>query len=165
MAWQEDMREVLRVLIDDMVTPYRNTDANLERVLAVACMQVLQELSFSQVFTVNIAQGTISPDPTLAASKEESLVNLVCLKAACILDRAAASKTSSKAFLIKDGNSTYDNRSISQDKIKLLDKNWCAEYAKAKEEHERLYSTTGAVTGKMVLTPFRLYARSFYYRD
>lgn len=155
MSWSEVMIEMTRVLIDDMGATPVNSDGNLERLLVVSAFQVVQQCSFDTTFTVDIEAQTISPDPTAEATKSDSFVNLVCLRAACILDRSQASTAAKKAFVVKDGGSHYDARDVAKHRVALLEKGWCKVY-----NEERLAYESGQtkVAGAVVMTPFRLYA-------
>jgi hypothetical protein len=155
MAWQDDMIEVLRVLVNDLDSPPTYSDDKLERVLVVAALQVLQEVSFSQAFAVSLARGTIAPDPTAAATADESFVNMTCLKAACIMDRSSAIVAANRAVSAREGGSSFDLTGIFAAKVALLEKGWCAVYEDAKFEYKL---GRVAVAGAAVMTPFRLYA-------
>lgn len=158
MAWQDDMVAVLRVLINDLdETNYTYSDERLETVLITSAMQVKGESSFLQTYTVNIANETISPDPTLSDTLDDAFTNLVTLKAACIIERGSVAQSASQAIAVKDGTSSIDLRGVAQGKLELLKQGWCAVYEDAKWEHQRGGSGQG-VAGEAVLTPFRVYA-------
>jgi len=162
MAWDTEMIEILRVLVNDMGDTPSYSNERLRRVLVVAALQVSGELSFSHDFKVKIEQPSIIPDPTdeEGGSRDESFINLCCLKAACIIDRGAAILAAKQAIAIKDGSSAIDLRGNLQGKLKLLEKGWCAVYEDAKIEY--LTSHSGGIAGAAVMTPFRLYARGGY---
>lgn len=155
MAWEDDMPEILRVMVNDLEDTPTYSDEKLLRVLVVAAFQVLRELTFAQTYTVNIQNQTISPDPTASATLEESFVNLVTIKAACILDRGSAVTAASRAISVRDGGSAVDLRGVFGANLKLLEKGWCAVY-----EQEKLAYQAGQtrVAGAAVMTPFRVYA-------
>ena len=158
MAWQDDMNSILRVLIsdDDEVEADRTfSDDKLERVLIVAAFQVSYELDFDNTYVINIANSTISPDPTLTATKDESFTNLVTLKAACILDRGSANIAANRAIAVKDADSAIDLRRIFISKLELLKQGWCAVYEDTKLEYQM---SSNQVAGAAVMTPFRLFA-------
>lgn len=155
MAWQDDMTEVLRVLVNDTEDTPTYSDDKLERVLVVASFQVLLQLKFSQDYKVNISNRTITPDPTATATKDESFVNLATLKAACIVDHGAAIIAAQRAIAVKDGGSSVDLRGVFQGKFALLEKGWCAVFDTEKFEYQ---AGLVRVAGAVILTPFRLYA-------
>jgi hypothetical protein len=85
------------------------------------------------------------------------------LKAACIIDRGAASIAAKQAIRVHDGNSSIDLRGAMIGKIALLKAGgWCAVYEDAKLEYQ-----TGQVriAGAAIMSPFRLYAQGYSSQD
>lgn len=159
MAWQDDMVEILRVMVNDMDTTQTYTDDKLLRVLVVSCFQVISELQFAQTYTVSISNQTLSPDPTVEGTTDQSFVNLVTQKAACVIDRGSAIIAASRAISVRDGGSSVDLRGVFQGKLALLEKGWCAVYADTKLEYQM---NGAAVAGAVVMTPFRVYAKDVF---
>lgn len=158
MAWEDDMLTMLRVLVNDQAeTTY--SESSLLKTLVVAAFQVNQELDFTYDFVVSISNETIQPDPTATATKDESFVNLTCLKAACLIDRGSAMVAANRAIAVRDGSSAIDLRGVIQSKLKLLEKGWCAVYEDAKFEYQK---DQHSVAGAIVMTPFRMYAQGGY---
>lgn len=159
MAWQDEMTAILRTLIGDLdATVY--TDDRLQTVLAVAAFQVLRELSFSTAYTISVGGVSISPDPTLTATLDDSFTNLTCLKAAAITDKGSAIQATRRAISVKDGSSAIDLRGPLQGWLAMLEKGgWSAIYDKAKLE----YQLGQSIAGVAVMTPFRTYASSYYF--
>ncbi len=159
MAWQDDMTELLRVMVNDMDTPQAYSDDKLLRVLMVGAFQVLQQLTFNNSYSISIANQTITPDPTVTAFYDPSFINLVTMKAACIIDRGAAIVAAQRAISVRDGGSAVDLRGVFQGKLALLEKGWCAVYEDARLEYQ---AGKVRVAGALVMTPFRLYAQGGY---
>lgn len=86
MYWQGVMIPMLRVLIDD--NPYSGTyvykDTRLVETLVVAAMFVTQEITFSNKYDINVIDSSITPDPY--ELNDKLFMNMVVLKAACIID-------------------------------------------------------------------------------
>jgi hypothetical protein len=162
MAWQDELVPTVRVMVGDLdETAPAYSDDRLEQLVALAAKQVAAEgMVFNQAFAGSVADSTIAPDPTLAATRDDSFANLVTLKAVCILDQSDARVAANRAILVKDGSSAIDLSKVSAEKLRLLDKGWCAVYADAKFEYQSL--RTSAVAGAVILTPFRLYAQGSY---
>lgn len=160
MAWQDDMVEILRNLIGDTGATEVYTDAQLERVLLVAAFQVLQELDFDNDYSVSISGETLTPDPTDVDTQDDTFVNLVTMKAACIADQGSAVVAAGRAIAVRDGSSSVDLRSVFKSKLDLLKQGWCAVYKDSKRE----YQMGAGVAGAMVMGPFRLYAYGRSYR-
>ncbi len=155
MAWQDVMLGLLRPMVNDMAsTTY--TDDTLEQVLVAAAFQVLREpLAFDYAYVADIENVDIIPDPTDADSQDDGFVNLVAIKAACIVDTGSAAGAATQAIMVKDGASMIDLRGNLAGKLALLRQGWCATYKDAKfEKQSQSVDTAGAA----VMTPFRLYA-------
>ena len=60
----------------------------IKQVVVVAAMNVNREVSFTETYSVDIVNETISPDPTVESSLDNDFTALVALKAACILDQS-----------------------------------------------------------------------------
>ena len=86
MAWAATMTQLLRAVIYDLgSTSY--TDARLQTLLINAAQLINSEMDFSTTYTVDIINETLSPDPTLTATKDDDFFNLNVLKAACLVDQ------------------------------------------------------------------------------
>jgi hypothetical protein len=160
MAWDDEMLTTLRVLIGDLAATPTNSDDALLQVLVVAARQVGLEMSFASPFVADVLNVSITPDPTAAATPDDSYVNLACLKAACIMDRSAATNASSQAIKVVDGRSAVDLTGIANYRTRLLQKGgWCTVY-----EDQRIAYMSGQVrlAGAAVMTPFRAFAQGYY---
>lgn len=161
MAWQAELDILLRVLINDTETPQSFSNSRLEQVIVVAGRLVVQELDFSIAYSMDVVNISITPDPTdtVGSTRNDSFINLVCAKAACIVDRGSALKAASQAIRVKDGASEVDLRDTFKAKLALLNKGWCAVYEDMKDEY--IVSQTGVVVGAAILSPFRAYADAY----
>jgi hypothetical protein len=157
MAWQDEMTEVLRVMLNDLSSTPEFADEALQRVLVVAAGQVTVAMKFSQVFVADRVNRDITPDPTddIGGTRDESFINLVTLKAGAIIDRGAARLAATQGIVIRDGSSMVDLRGQLGGQLKLLDKGWNAVY---EEEALKYQAGQVRVAGAAVLGPFRLFA-------
>lgn len=156
MAWQDEMVPMLRVMVND-ISSVTYVDDTLEQTLVVAAFQVKNDLAEFQFF-VDMANVSISPDPTIGISKDDSFVNLVCIKAACIIDTGSAALAATQAIYVKDGTSTIDLRGSLEGRLALLSKGWCSIFKDARMSYQ-MQSLEAA--GSVVMTPFRLFASSY----
>lgn len=152
MAWNTELPTLLRTLIGDLDATSYTTD-RLKQILVVAAFQVLQELTFEQTYVADFSAITLAPDPTVDP-KDESLSNLMCLKAAAIMDRNSAMLAVRRAVSLRDGSSAIDLRGQAEGWLKLLDKGWGAVYDQAKLEYQL---GQVPVAGRAIMTPFRTY--------
>jgi len=155
--WQAEMITLLRVLVDDLSSPYTYTDGRMTQVLAIAAQLVTAELNFPYDFQVNIQALTITPNPTdRTGTRDDNFINLVCIKAACLIERGESRKSVGQSIAIRDGSSSIDLRGSMDGRLKLLEKGWCAVYEDTKLEYQA--SRNGAIAGAAIMTPFRVFA-------
>ncbi len=158
-SWETDCIELLRNLINDVDEPQRFTDDRLTRVLVVAAFQLLRSADFSQTFIVDISQQLISPDPTDrdGGTNDENFVNLMCLKAACIIDSGSAILAAQKAFSVKDMVTQVDLRDVATSTLALLEKGYCADFDEILTDY---LSGDGSISAA-VMSPFRTRNRNY----
>ena len=161
MAWTTDMVTILRYIIDDVDSTQTYADSRLETLIVTAAQLTKEDVTFSKTYTLNIASATISPDPT-DDTRDDGFINLVCLKAACLLAGAEFKTEASKGIMVRDGSASIDTRGVSQSK-----KDWrdhiCENYAKA----ERDFKTGNSKVGEAIVGPYRNFAnqRGLHPRD
>lgn len=158
-TWHVDSVELLRNLIGDVEDTPIYSDERLTRVLIAAAFQLTRELSFEQEFVVSISGQTITPDPTDidGGTSNPDFINLMVIKAACIIDTGSAISAANNAFAGKDKQTSWDFKGKAQSTLALLEKGWCAAYKMALDDY--LYGNNtlcAAVTG-----PFRAYSKNF----
>ena len=127
------------------------TDERLKELIATAARLVIQEVDFDTVYEVSILKRSIDPDPL--GVPDESFVNLVALKAACILDtgtlRTEALKSGVKITQEKTTIETV-NRIAGFKEVMAM--GWCKAYQLAKEEYE---TDDSVIAGHAIMTPIR----------
>lgn len=154
--WPIELIEILRVLTNDIEEPPEISENALRRVIMVAALQVTQELNLRNKYKVNVATERIIPDPTVEASRDEGFINMVALKAACIIDRGNAMQAANEAIKVVSGKHSFDLSDKVAGKLAILKQGWCSAYDQTKLEYLNYEAT--AVAGQFVMTPFRLYA-------
>lgn len=145
---------LIRHLINDLVSPYKYDDDRLIELLIVSAQFVNQEVSFTTEYTIDLDELTLCPDPTNRSTRDDSMINLMTLKACCILDQSdarQAAKTGGIAVRDTIGLS-IDTRGKVAAYLKLLEMGYCKAYAEAKLEYELDRS---AVAGRAILSPFK----------
>ena len=152
-TWQAEMTTLLRVLIDDIGSTQTYADKRLVHVLAVAAQLVATEFNFK----VDVQALTIEPSPVdRDSTRDENFINLVCIKAACLIDRGETRRSVGQGIAIRDGSSSIDLRGSMDGRLKLLEKGWCAVYEDTKLEYQA--SRNGTIAGAAIMTPFRVFA-------
>lgn len=160
MSWQTEMTRILRHMIFDLNTPPTYADSRLQEALVVAAQLVVQDLDFSQQFVPDLDLLDIQPDPTLRVgvppTRDDSFINLTCMKAACMTDRGQASQAIAQAVTVRDGSSLIDLRAIAEGRIAILNKGgWCAAFDEARTQY---LLSKSHVAGAAVMGPFRVWA-------
>lgn len=114
----------VRHLIDDTDdTDYEYSDNRLSTLIFVAASFVNSDIRAS--YTLNLCNQTISPAP------DSDFINLVSLKAACMIMRSAHTSYARNDFRVSDGPTTVDLKGAA-DKIKAAADSLCDQYERAK---------------------------------
>lgn len=151
------MVEILRVMLGDFdETLYE--ELTLQRLLVVSAQFVSNELTFSQDFVADVSGIDITPDPCDTGTRDDSFINLTCIKAACLTNRGNAWKESANALVTRDiGGITIDTREVFKAKFNLLIQGgWCPTYLEEKLEYQ---SGQNRVAGAIIMSPFRTQVR------
>lgn len=117
MSWQTSIRSLVRVLVNDLDTPYTYSDARIDTFAVTAAYMMLTEASFAYAYTVNISAETISPDP----SADEDFLTLSALYASYLIVRNEAKAWSLRSIRVEDGPSRIDVGKVYDNLTKLAD--------------------------------------------
>jgi hypothetical protein len=149
MPWQTTLPIMVRYLISDVDSSnYKYSNSRIEKTILVGAQFVSLELDFPNVYTIDIANDTISPDPTDPATKDNSFINLLALKTACIIVGSEMKTEAANAISIKDGPSAIDLRGVAST-LSVLYKDLCDKYTAMADD----YKFTGE-TGQAILGPY-----------
>lgn len=150
MAWNKEIPLIVRVIIDDLLSPYKYSDNRLSQVIVVAAQFVKEDLTGLDAYDINIERPNITPDPT-EDSRDDIFINSIALKTACIIDqstlRTKAATEGIRAALGPASLSVSGN--LAGFKI-LLDQGPCALYSKFISDWDIANATNIA----SVLSPF-----------
>lgn len=147
MTWQNEMVRIVRYLINDIDgTTY--SDSRLEETLLVAAQLQYASIDFPNTYTIDVDSLILTPDPT-STTKDDWFINIVCVKAACIIVDSEAKTLAAQSYLIKDGPSTIDTRAAYQ-ATKQLAKGLCDKLAYMIMD----YKAGSSPAGHAVLTPY-----------
>jgi hypothetical protein len=152
MAWNTEIPLIVRVLINDFISPYQYSDHRLSQVVAVAAQLVKEELTaVDGIYTVNVIQPNITPDPTDTTQRDDVFINCVSLKTACIIDQSTLrTKAASEGIRAALGPASLSvSGNMSGFKI-LLDQGPCALYSKFIAD----YDIANATNIASILSPF-----------
>lgn len=151
MAWTSTAVTMVRVLIDDLTSPYSYSDARIQQLLVVAAQYVQQEIDLVNTYTITIDTPTIVPDPTVTATLDNEFTNFIVLKAACLVDqgklRTGVSTSGLEARLgpaiLKTANRIYGFQTLIQEGP-------CAAY----QELKKTYGFSRSNLCEAILSPF-----------
>ena len=149
MPWQNEMTLIVRHLVNDLdSTNYTFSDDRLEEAILVSSQLSILEIDFEQTYTIDVDSSSLSPDPTTSSDKDDSFINLVCLKTARLLIGSELKTHSLNAISLRDGPSALDLRGIVSGLKILFD-----DITKRYEEAVTQYKLNGVV-GQAILGPY-----------
>ena len=149
MSWQNEMTLIVRHLVNDLdSTNYTFTDDRLEESVLVSAQLASLEIDFDNTYTIDVDSVSLTPDPTSSGGKDDSFINLVCLKTARLLIGSELKTHSLNAISLRDGPSALDLRGIVAGLKILFD-----DITKRYEEAVTQYKLNGVV-GQAILGPY-----------
>ena len=150
MSWQGQMSTIVRYLVDDIdSSSYKYSDDRVETTLLVAAQLASLQADFTTTYTINVEGCSLSPDPTDTATKDDAFINLVCLKATCVMLGSEIRSESGNAISIKDGPSAIDLRGVTST-LTMLYKDMCEKYDKMLLD----YRLGNSIAGQAILGPY-----------
>lgn len=150
MSWETNLTIMLRVLINDLNAPQKNTDPYLQQVLVTSAILVESEMDFALAYIYDVSAITIVPDPVTA--KDIIFQSLIPLKAACIVNQGQFQTALGQGIKVRDGDSAIDTTVGFRGYRDILTLGPCQVYEQLKW---KIQSTQVASIGSAVMTPFR----------
>jgi hypothetical protein len=147
MSWHDMIPDMIRWLVNDLDGSTYST-GQIEQVIVIAAQFVQNDVDFDNTYTLNIATRAITPDPT-TPSIDDGFVNLVSIKAACIILTGECKKAAVETFRVVDGFSTIDTKGRYNALKEQLDE-MCDNYNNAKLQHQAGSNSPG----ESVLAPY-----------
>jgi hypothetical protein len=86
MSWKKEIPIIVRTLINDLSETPTYSDERILQVVTVAAKYVQFDVVLDNKYTINVANPTISPDPTI--NDDDIFISLISLKTACIIDQS-----------------------------------------------------------------------------
>lgn len=152
--WTAFITPMLRDMIGDTASPYDFSDVDLQRKILVAINLMQIEIDFTISYAADIVGLTLNPDPYTYSTPDYDFMSLAAMKAACLIERSQATKTTSgDVQLIQDNDFTIKTGNVGANKLAAIKVNWCAAYEAAKND---FITSIGAQNyGRAVISPFR----------
>lgn len=149
MAWQNEMALIVRHLVNDLnSSDYTFTDSRIEESVLVSAQLASLEVDFENIYAIEVDSLSLSPDPTDSSNKDDSFINIVCLKTAQMLLGSELKTHSLNAISLRDGPSALDLRGIVSG-LKILFDDINKKYDEAKTQYK-----LNGVVGQAILGPY-----------
>lgn len=149
MAWQTTIPFIIRGIINDFDTPYTYSDSRLQQIIVVSAQLLNTTIDFQNDYTIDIANTGISPDPVTVL--DNTFINLVSLKSACLIINGEYRTAGGNAINIKSGPDSLSTVDRANNKLQELKLGAC----KALEDAIWNYQLGNAVVGETILSPYR----------
>jgi hypothetical protein len=150
MSWQGQISTMVRYLVNDIEPAnYKYSPKRIETTILVSAQLVMLDTDFSNIYSINVEQCSLSPDPTDTETKDDAFMTLVTLKSACIIIGSEVRTESGNAISIKDGPSAIDLRGVSSTLLALY-KDLNDKYSQALMN----YRAGNSIAGKAILGPY-----------
>lgn len=155
MSWDVNLITMLRVLINDLNAPQKNTDNYLKQVVITSAIMVDSEIKFANNYTYDLSAITITPDPI--TQQDLIFQALVPLKSACIMNQADFRLALSQGIKVKDGDSFVDTSVGFRGYRDILQFGPCSVYDRLKWDIQsgRANGQTAEFVGGVVMSPYR----------
>lgn len=147
MVWQTEMVRIVRHLIND-IDAVSYADDRLEETVLVSAQLILNYVDFDNTFTVDVDGLSLSPDPT-EGTKDNSFINIVCMKAACVILSSELRTHGLNSVSISDGPSRIDMTGIVKN-LQVVQQEMCAKSEDAIVQHK----AGNSVAGQAILGPY-----------
>ena len=148
MSWQNELVRIVRFLVNDL-NAESYTDERLEETILVAAQLISCSMDFANTYTIDVDSLVLSPDPTSTNPKDDWFINVVVMKAACIILGSESKTLAAQSYRITDGPATIDIQGAYKATKEMYDS--CS----LKLEKMILdYRCGNSIAGQAVLTPY-----------
>jgi len=149
-GWKTEMTTLLRYMINDVDENSREfTDERLCSLLVSSAHMTLGVVDFPKDYQIDIANSGISPDP-IKGGRDNSFINLVVLKAVCLLATGEYRSSTNQGIVVRDGPSSVDPRAMVIAKREMMSAS-CDKYEQAELE----YRLGNSNAGEAIIGPHR----------
>ena len=145
--WETEGVIILRGLINDMGPTYTYEDSRLIDILLISSRLINISSDFETTYTIDIEAGTISPDP--GSENDDMFINLMCLKAACLILGGEVKLLAASSYEVRDGSAMVSAKGAYTATKELFDK-YCDDFDQAKFE----FKAGNLSRVKAILTPY-----------
>jgi len=150
--WAAESVSILRLVIGDFEPPYEYADDRLMKLLLASAQLMQSELKFSQSYTIDVNTLLLTPDPVVIDTRDDGFINLMVLKAACLLAGSGIIKGANQSIDIQS-NKDRINLTKKLDGVIATIKNFCDAYTTAKWQ----YQNSAGTPGQAIIGPYRIF--------
>jgi hypothetical protein len=129
---------------------YQFSDQRIETTLLVAAQLTMMDATFLNNYEVNVETCLLSPDPSDAETKDNDFMNMVVLRAACVMLGSEIRSEAGNAISIKDGPSAIDLRGVAGT-LSVLYEDICGKYESMKDSYTQ---GSSAEFGEAIFGPY-----------
>jgi len=148
MTWQNEIVRMVRFLINDVdATSY--SDERLEETILVSAQLLSNNIDFDNSYNIDVDSLVLDPDPTMLSPKDNFFINILAVKASCIILGSEAKTLAAQSFRIKDASSSIDVSAAYQS-INQLYQEMCNRLEKMIVD----YKAGNSIAGQSVVTPY-----------
>lgn len=155
MTWQTEITPMVRYLIGDVSDTPTYSDARLQNTILIAAQLMSKEVNFDTIYTIDISNSGISPDPT--TTRDDNFITLSALKSACIIAKSELRTYGLTGMKVTDGPSSIDTTGIGSN-LKNSANSACEAYSQALKQ----YMLGNGVGFKIITGPYTQYHNSPY---
>jgi hypothetical protein len=149
MSWNIEIPIIVRTLINDLSDSPTYSDERILQIIVVASKYVQFDIVLDQVYTIDVTNPNISPDPSI--NNDSIFISLVGLKAACIIDQSTLrTKAALEGIRAALGPAQLSVAGSLSGFNLILDKGPCAAY----EELTSHWDVREATAVRAILSPF-----------
>lgn len=107
MAWDDEITAIVRALLQDQDTEVEYEDDEIAQMIAVSAFTTALSRQFVNTYRVRVEDdgGSISPDPTNTATRDDAFIMIVAYKTIINFIKAEIRTGLSQVIRIKDGDS------------------------------------------------------------
>ena len=120
MAWQDEMVQITRFLIND-IDKSSYSDSRLEDTILISSQFLLTEIPFDNNYIIDITKVTLSPDPTTISPKDSAFIALACFRTSWFIAHLETLSAAKNCIRVTDGPSSLDATTIYAAKKQIED--------------------------------------------
>ena len=157
-TWDVVMPLIVRGLVNDLIEPYNYSEEKVQQLIVTCAQLVKPELDFTNSYTIDIPNMTITPDPVI--SYDDGFTNLVSMKTATLILQGEVKNLAANSIRVTDAGATIDMTDAFK-ATKVLYEQMLEDYQRAKIAY--VCGNQGYL--KAILSPYTVFYFSYNYTN